>query len=199
MDDIKIVDNLLPQGYADAIETDLMRTRFPWYYINDVTDDRYGNNSGFVHLAYDYGAEPSEYFTFIKPLVYHIEQAHGKRIKQLYRIRIGMILKRSDDNGTCNTPHLDFLYNHYTACYYATDSDGDTQIFDKFLTDVPGETIDEKMLNQYAKSEKFNLVKSVAPVKNRLCIFHGHRFHASTNPREHDRRIVITVNYETQD
>lgn len=189
-----IVDNLLPVGYADDIERDLKQTGFNWYYIEDVTNPEYGNNSGFVHPAYDYGKSPSEWFPYIKPLVYSIEQSLGRKIEELYRIRVGLLLPSLDDKQY-NTPHVDFLWPHCTACYYVSNSDGDTVVFNQHLSDV-GTDINNESLRLYAEDTNFTVKTSVAPVKNRLVIFDGFNFHASTKPKQHDTRLVITVNFK---
>jgi hypothetical protein len=195
MNDIKIIDNLLPSGYANQIEEDLLRVSFPWYYVKDVTNDKYGNNSGLVHLAFDFGTPPSDWYPFIRPMVYSIEQAEGQAIQELLRIRIGFLTKIVPGvDYKYNTPHVDFLVPHHTACYYVNDSDGDTVIFDKFLSDV-GDVCNEETLNYYGKTADFGIVKRCAPQKNSVCIFNGQRFHSSTSPQHHDRRLVITVNY----
>lgn len=199
MNDIKHIDNLLPIGYADQIEDDLTKFRFPWYYVNDVTyigqQDGYGDNCGLVHVAYDYGeGPPSEWYPFIKPLVYAIEQSTFTKIKTLLRIRVGFLLKTHELNYKFNTPHVDFLFPHLTACYYVNDSDGDTILFDKVLNDV-GPTINDSTLSEYIKVTDFNAVYQSPPKKNSLCLFDGLRFHSSTKPQKHNRRLVITVNY----
>lgn len=195
MNDIKIVDNLLPRGYANQIEEDLMRVAFPWYYVNDVTNDKYGNNSGLVHLAFDFGTPPSEWYPFIRPMVYSIEQAECQDIQELLRIRVGFLTKIVPEaDYKYNTPHVDFLIPHRTACYYVNDSDGDTVLFDKFLSDV-GDVCNEETLNNYGKTADFGVVKRSPPRKNSLCMFNGERFHSSTSPQTHSRRLVITINY----
>lgn len=194
MDDIKIFDKVIPQGYADQIEDDLLRTQFPWYYIKDVTNNTYGNNSGLAHLAYDLGKQPTEWFPFIKPLVYGIEEAANHKIQQLLRIRVGFLYPTPHFSGH-NTPHVDFTTNHYTACYYACDSDGDTVLFDHKLELSPGQDYNEQYLKQYVENNQLNAVESCSPKKGRVCLFDGLRFHASTKPQHHERRFVITINY----
>jgi hypothetical protein len=194
MGNMQVIENLLPIGYADAIEYDLTKSKFPWYFIDDVTNVSYGNNSGFVHVAYDHGVQPSEWYPFIKPLVYSISAAHNYTIKTLYRIRVGLLFPTVEQGYTCNTPHVDFLWPHYTACYYVTDSDGDTILFNKTLDDV-GAEITDVTVAEYAKNADFKVDSFCTPKKNTVCIFNGEQFHASTKPRYHDRRIVITVNY----
>lgn len=196
MNDIKIVDNLLPQGYADQIEQDLLRVNFPWYYIQDVTNRAHGNNSGLVHLVCDINAQPSEWYPFIKPVIYSIEEIEGKSIKDILRIRVGFLTKKTSSNDyQYNTPHVDFLRPHRTACYYVNDSDGDTVLFDKFLKDVNVTDPSEEDVYKFVTSNEFNVAQRSSPKKNSLCIFDGSRFHSSTNPQDHERRLVITLNY----
>lgn len=195
MSDIQIIDNLLPNGYANQIEEDVLRREFPWYRVDDVTYNGYGTNNGFVHLAYNFGQQPSEWFAFIKPIIYNIEQASGHTIDQLLRIRVGLLNPSVNTDYKCNTPHVDFTMPHYTACYYVSDSDGDTILFDQKLKFGPDINVTNEYLAEYTQSTEFTEAARSSPKKNRLCIFDGLRFHSSTKPKEHDNRLVITVNY----
>lgn len=193
--DVLTIDKIIPKGYEDAIEVDLMSSRFPWNYVNDVTNENYGNNSGLAHVVYDMGTQPSEWFPFIKPLVYAIEEASGIKMEKLLRIRIGSLQKTIESNYEYNTPHLDYLMPHYTACYYVNDSDGDTLIFDKTIDNLNPLNLNESAVIEYGKTAEFNIVERCSPKKGRLCIFDGRRFHSSTKPKVHDRRLVIAVSY----
>jgi len=191
--EVKVFDNLLPSGYIDAIEYDVLRTGFSWFYIKDCTSPHYGSNSGFVHPAFDHAKEPSDWYPFIKPLVYSIEEADGQRISQLYRIRVGLLLPSAEPIGH-NTPHVDFLWPHKTACFYVNDSDGDTVVYKQNLKEI-GHDINDDSLKAYVDNTKFDVLESVSPVRNRLTIFDGFNFHSSTKPKSSDTRIVITVNF----
>lgn len=193
MDDIKVFDKIIPLGYADAIEEDLLDREFPWYYVDDVTSLDYGNNSGLTHVAFKVG-KALDYYPFLKPLVYAIAEANGQPLKELYRIRIGFLPKNDEPEYEYNTPHVDFLWDHYTACYYVNDSDGDTILFDKKMDDM-GLSISDEVMRSYVEKTEFGIVKRVSPQKGRVVIFDGKRFHASTKPRNHKRRLVITVNF----
>lgn len=195
MSDIQIFDKIIPQGYADQIEADVMAMKFPWYYIKDVTNHDYGNNSGLTHLAFNYGSEPSDWFPFIMPLVYNITEAAGHNIDQLLRIRVGCLPQTRETGYDYNTPHLDFTFPHYTACYYVNNSDGDTVLFDQTAADIGTANICEDTLLEYVKKTNFTISQRSTPMKGRMCVFDGMRFHSSTKPRQTDRRIVITVNY----
>ena len=194
MNDIKVFDKIIPQGYADAIEQDLLDREFPWCYIDDVTNLDYGNNSGLTSIPYNLGKGTLDYYPFLKPLVYAIAEANGQPLKELYRIRIGFLTKDDGPEYEYNTPHIDFLWKHYTACYYVNDSDGDTVLFDKMMGDM-GTSVSDKVVQSYVEKTKFNIVQRVSPQKGRVVIFDGCRFHSSTKPRNHKRRLVIAVNY----
>lgn len=194
MSDIQVFDKVIPQAYADAIEMDLTRSQFPWNYISDVTGNGYGSNSGFAHVAYELGKQPTEWYPFIKPLLYSIAEAAGHEIEELLRIRVGF-LHPVTENTAYNSPHLDFTMPHYTACYYACDSDGDTVLFDQTAKDTNISNFTEANLKAYTENAQFTIAQRVSPKKGRVCIFDGMRFHSSSTPVTHNRRLVITVNY----
>lgn len=191
---IKIYDNIIPKGYQDAIESDLTRWDFPWNYVDDVTHMDYGNNSGMAHLAYNIGQNPSDWFPFIKPIIYSIEQATGDKILELLRIRVGFLIP-SINEKEYNTPHLDFTIPHTTVCYYVNDSDGDTIVFDKTAADMKVDTITETTIRNYVNETEFSIVGRCSPKKGSICKFDGYRYHASSKPKNNKRRLVITVNY----
>jgi hypothetical protein len=189
MTDIKIVNNLLPKGYAEQIRTDINQYDFPWWYCPDVTYQGSVGNAGLTHVVYDMGGNMrSDWYPFFKPMVYHIEEANGVRINELLRIRVGLLMRGS---GDINTPHVDYTVPHYTACYYVEDSDGDTVIYDQMM-----EENQTSIENQFrGENEVFTEAGRGKPIYNSVCIFDGRRYHASSVPKFHDKRIVITVNY----
>lgn len=191
---IQVFDNIIPGGYQDAIEEDLMRWQFPWNYVTDVTNMSYGNNSGMAHLAYNIGQGPSEWFSFIKPIIYSIEQATGDKMLELLRIRVGF-LTPSVVEDEYNTPHLDFTIPHKTVCYYVNASDGDTVVFDQTVVDMKVDTVTELSIREYVDKTEFTVAGRCSPKKGSICVFDGYRFHASSKPKHNDRRLVITINY----
>jgi hypothetical protein len=189
-----IVENLIPKGYQDQLEEDITQVGFPWMYVEDVTYNGYGNNSGLVHSAFDFGRPPGEYLAFIKPLIYSLEQAVGNKIEKLLRIRIGFLTPRTDVGYEHNAPHVDFLYPHYTACYYINDSDGDTVMFDQVISNM-GVDINDRVLLNFTQTTSFTEAARCSPRKGTAFIMDGRHFHASTNPKINKRRLVATVNW----
>ena len=190
-DDIMHFDNLLPKGYANQLLADITNFRFPWTYVSDVTYEHEDNNPGFAHASFDaINNVYSDYLPFFKPMIYSMEEASGKPINQLLRIRVGMLLNMGRDIP--NSPHIDFVMSHYTCCYYVNDSDGDTIVYDQRMK--PGETSEET--KTFSENNKFTIADRGPPVFNSACFFDGTRYHASSYPRVHNKRIVITVNYQ---
>ena len=190
---IKIVDNLLTPSYATAIEDDVMRPEYPWLYLDDVTYDGSTNNPGLVSVIFDHGKPMSDWYPFIKPAVYQIADAGGVAIEKLLRIRIGFLLQENTQPKP-STPHVDFLYPHYTACYYINNSDGDTVVYNQTLDDV-GIEKDHDIVKKYVDQTEFTVATTSPPRKGSVCIFDGKHFHSSTNPYKNRRRLVMTVNW----
>ena len=55
--------------------------------------------------------------------------------------------------------------------------------------------LSETTVLDYVKRTNFTVTERCAPKKGRLFAFEGKQFHASSMPKQHDRRIVITINY----
>lgn len=190
----RIIDNVLPQAYADNIEQDVMSGAFPWNYMHDITyDTAYGSNSGFVNIVYEIGKKPTEWFPYVKPIIYNIEAACGYKMNNLLRIRVGL-LQSKVNSPEYDAPHIDFNGPHITACYYPADADGDTFVFDQTFDMIP-KPVSEHNMRQYTKNTNFTIATQSTPKKNRVCVFDGIRFHASSRPKIADRRVVITINY----
>jgi len=68
--------------------------------------------------------------------------------------------------------HPDFDFDHYVLLYYVNNSDGDTFLFDDDL----------------------NIIKRITPKKGRFLFFNGNILHASSNPLQFEKRIVLNIN-----
>jgi hypothetical protein len=205
-DDIKIFDNIIPKGYQDALEALITDELFEWGYANDVVWDqnslRKGQslkqvNDGFGHMLCVPKHE-SKHWPFIKPLIYHINEALGEDARNIFRVRVNLLLKAYPNDLPWNNEHIDSPTPHYTGIYYVNDTDGPTYIFDQKVTDIPHKNWTQDVVLKYVNSTEFTVAQAVEPKKGRLVVFNGQRFHASSKPRENQNRIVIALNWQTQ-
>lgn len=205
-DDIKIIDDFLPEGYQDAIEKLLLSKDFDWHYVSDVTDQTYKNvegyvnNDGFSHVFVGPKTN-SEYFDFIKPILYQAEESLGITIdqKRLWRVRVGLLQPAREGTPEYNNEHVDHIIPHYTALYYVNDTDGPTYIFDQKVTDLPPSKRNDADILNYVNNTEFTLAAKIEPKKGRFAIFNGQRFHSSSMPRSNNIRMVITFNWRTNE
>ena len=115
---------------------------------------------------------------------------------EFIRLRLALQLKDGSDR-LYNNPHVDMHENHYTALYYINDSDGDTYLFDQYDAIIPGQPLEARQ--QKILTQKYTVNQKVTPKKNRLLIFDGHQLHASSHPKQNPYRIVLNINFVTED
>lgn len=165
-----ITDSAISKQYQSHIEQILTDKEFPWSFLPEVTNyNQTTDNSqpGFSHIAFN-DNKSSQYYDVFYSLLLSICGSIKYEIKDLYRIRVGCLLKTNTNRH--NTIHRDYEFPHDTMLYYVNDSDGDTIVH----------TSDH--------------VKSISPKSGRVLLFDGRYFHASSNPRQSSHRFVITYN-----
>ena len=152
MFETRIIDDLLPNSYADEIENTLLRSPFPWYFLDDIT---YSNTNkfdgvenkvpGFTHSILINGT-PSGYFDLVKIIPHLALESNFKfdKIRSFLQLPINTQQKH-------NNIHVDSPLPHIVCLYYVNESDGDTYFFDK----------------------EHNIIQQVSPKKNRVVLFDG--------------------------
>ena len=194
------IDNFLPVSFQDDIEKALTTDFFPWYWNKSTVADNfyYGDNTNIVEsnqfthtiIASD-DRQPSFIFKDLRPIVYFLEKHLGQKIKNIDRMKINLLQPIPNNTNTNhNPPHWDADYrvqpNTISMVYYVHDSDGDTVIFDKTLPQDP---------------ENLNVLHRSKPKKGKCIVFPSNTWHASSNPIDSDRRIIINsvLELENQD
>lgn len=192
---IKVIDNFLPQMYADQIEHDaefgLMYKYVKHTSINTmgsetpiVKDSNTIDSSGqfvctLLNSARILDRKFSYYFENIKPLIFTAGQYIDKHVVSVERVKVNLLLQQPTDlDFYHNYAHVDELESHYSMIYYINDTDGDTYLFN--------ECFDSTNL-----SPDLTLYHRVSPKKNRVVIFESNRYHASSNPKDHATRFII--------
>lgn len=97
-----------------------------------------------------------------------------------------------DNTTTTCPPHVDRPDQHYTAVYYLNTCDGDTTIYNERCIGDEVDTFDK--LKKTLKTKEFTVAKKITPLKNKVVIFDGLRYH-SASPSKVQTRIVMNVNF----
>ena len=217
--DIIVIDDAIETPLADQVEQTLTGRDFDWYLMNDVDKDQLrdlsnhrvqmdGNATPTVQLGHGvFDSALNDPFLCKQTidmaeliLKSAVETACGHatpledrnhEFEPLFevdklRIKYNMLLPNSKlIEGKNNVPHVDNNFtNSYSAIYFVNDSDGDTVIFnEKYTKDTTARL-----------KNACTVKRRITPKKNRFVLFDGQYFHASTNPRDSEKRIVINFN-----
>ena len=207
------LSNLLTTTYLNRL-TDTMTSRgFPWYFLpHDVTfgsgyNYAFGDvnlntddtdlksppkqtSVGWTHVLYHDGQPVSNYYDLFIPIVDHIQDRLGIGIFELFRLRLAM-LHHNHFVEDYNTPHTDHDSKHMTGIYYFHDSDGDTVLFDQ--CDNPNGDVNKRINDIF--TQNYTVAERHRPEENKFVLFNGNRFHASSNPKINQYRIVLNFNF----
>lgn len=185
IDDIIVIDNVIPQQYQDAVETGIFRGNFPWWYQSDSAFLNLKNNTqqypSFNQQLAKNGVASNRSFSFIKPIAYFACDKIGFKIQEFVYVKSCLqvpLIMPSDDRS--NNPHVDLTFPHLVCLYYANNSDGETLIYDIKVTN--NDTIYEK--------STLTVKKTIKPKKGRAVLFNGQLLHNSTTPLKSPRCIV---------
>ena len=190
---MKEFKNFLPISLANELHDKVTSNQFPWYWLDDVTanpeqrkevPDSLPSQPGMHHTPYRESSGPSHMFGDFQFLYHYIIDAMDLPWQDWYlsRMRVGLNFPTfREEHILHNQPHVDFpeseLVDHFTCLYYINDSDGPTVVF-----------------NEKTKSEKYTIKYECHPEKNKLFVFDGKHYHASSCPKHHDARLAITIN-----
>ena len=190
---MKEFKNFLPTSLANELHDKVTSNEFPWYWLDDVTanpeerkevKDRLPSQPGMHHTPYCENSGPSHFFGDFQFIYHYIIEAMDLDWKEWYlsRLRVGLNFPSfRKEHILHNQPHVDFpeseTVDHFTCLYYINDSDGPTVVF-----------------NEKEKSKLYTVKYQCHPEKNKLFVFDGKHYHASSCPQHHDARLAITIN-----
>jgi len=182
------IENVIDKEYQQKIYDTVTSIDFPWNYMEyttfEVKQTKYDTTPAFGHLLFS-NQTKSEYLDVFTPLMLTAIEKCGLKLISPLRLRLGFLLNTIYPLPSIgykhNTPHVDASVDHYTICYYVNSSDGATMIF-----------------NQQEESEKYTLLHKVEPRQGKIVCFDGKNYHASTCPKMHSSRIVLTINFTAE-
>ncbi len=198
-------NNFLGEHLHTHVRECIMHKDYPWFFLPDITrelhldDDDYAQ-PGFQHTPFK-GYHPTSTFydsiSFLPGLIGRkIEELTDYKFERLLldRLRVGLNIPLTNEsrkfNLPYNYPHLDCdakrqgVRKHWTALYYVNNCDGNTFIFEE--------------TEKQDKCEDYTIAHSIEPKPDKLLIFDGEQYHASSSPIKASSRIVITVNFHVR-
>lgn len=190
IDDVIVLDDIVPKQYQDLIEEQMLGDRINWHYMRDITYDREKFDElkvsvakpAFAHKFYDRSAGViSPGYGLVLPIAYNACDKIKFHISEVIAVRSFLTIPLPNLQNVVDHPHVDREVSHIVVLYYVTDSDGDTVIYDKTFRDVPPDQL---------KTEELKIFKSITPKKGRAIVFDGSRYHASTRPTLGHRCVV---------
>lgn len=181
----KILDNLVPQSMAEAIQRTMLHTLFA-YNPSTIQDTDWDPNDSnikpthqFIHpiLHADGSAEDNLFEAIGLPILWFLEQRTGVKFEELHRIKINLLTPNNTTENNYAPPHWDLPDPGWVSMvYYINDSDGDTKIFDKYAAE---------------RNDNLNVIGTSTPKAGSAVIFDSNRWHASSNPINFPNRYII--------
>jgi hypothetical protein len=185
----KVLENFIPETYQNILLEMYDTSVAQWAYLPNLSGlelhEQDTNNKnivpsfGFTQKVFqnNIGATNSNW-SFTAPLLWFLEHTTGVKITDIDRVRANLMVPNGNKNSdTYNEPHIDdHRVDSLTMIYYLNDSDGDTRIFDK--------TVSEGFLD-------LKMIHSQRHKKGEAIIFPSNRFHSSSSPIKSDRRMNL--------
>ncbi len=203
---IQVNDLLTPTYHSKLFDMVNGMNGFPWYFLSEdvsysTRDVMFGDvplldmpedekSIGFTHVLLDQDNVESPWLPRFEPLLYTVQDALPCPV-QFLRVRLALQLNNGKTHH--NAPHTDSEKDHYAALYYLHDATGDTVFFEQYDDPKDG-SVEERWYK--ARTQKYTEHLRVKPQANKLFVFDGHTFHASSNPTGDSKwRIVLNLNF----
>jgi hypothetical protein len=194
---MRILDECVESKYLNVLKNEVFDFRhMPWFlsqytaYKQKSTDT---DDFSFSHLAIKDGNDISELAPYARICIDRIFEKLGENRPKLYRVRFGLILK--SHKHKVHGPHVDFHTSHQTGLLYLNDSDGDTYFYDNYYDPTLDDGLSQFDYYQKYIKDDLKFQQSITPKSNRLVLFDGHQYHASSCPTETQLRVVMNFNY----
>jgi hypothetical protein len=190
IDDIVVIDDIVPEQYQTLIENNLTAENVNWHYMKDITYDvekmkaltLSESKPAFSHKFYDRAQGViSPAYGLVLPIVYFACEKVKFRITEIIAVRSFLTIPLPTHINRVDNPHVDREVSHLNVLYYVCDADGDTVFYDKTFRDISPTEV---------RVQDLTVFQTVTPKKGRAVIFDGSRYHASTRPTTGSRIVV---------
>jgi len=190
--DIEVIDDFVSPSYLKELQTLLTSTDFHWHfqssqslnYSSEKLED-FGFSQGIVPPW-----EPNRFLDtgcafFIAPLIYQIKD--NLQADNIMRCRLDMTVLHKPPY--LHPPHIDIGEDHVACIVYINETDGDTVIYDKKLSNMELEQWKLDMTLDLPPDVKVK--QRILPKPGRVVLFNGRYAHTGHSPSEHQSRILI--------
>jgi hypothetical protein len=194
MNDIFIIDDVIPKDKQDFVEKAMFSKSLFWTFFEDVALSKeetklLGITKKTPAIGCYIKQEHPPYF--FGQLYYKVEmiprlacQKINLEFNTILDARSFLMFPLHDKvRKEYDNIHVDRTDDHWVCLYYVNDSDGDTVLFKQTREDMNNDI-------EVFKNTKFEPLKTVTPKKGRAIVFNGNRYHSSTAPTEGVRCIL---------
>ncbi len=194
-----VFDNIISKTYLKQLVDNIFDCG--WKFSSNLT---YGNREENVNSQdFEYGFSASltkEQRYFILPLIFKI--CDLSNIEILNKNQISRITPRLQtmlsSNNEINDVHVDGERNHYVIIFYPHNIDGDTTLYNQTTLDLSYSKFSKMNFKEKKEATKnFTIFQKITPKENRVVVFNGNRYHASSSPSKGPRCIInINIDYD---
>jgi len=189
-----IKEDAFSKSILKKIKDAVFAENFPWFYSasTSYSDTQDAYSSSFAHMALQDEQKLSPIAELLETAILTALDNENQNVSKIFRIRIGLITAKHGDE-LVHTPHIDWAYPHRTGLIYLNDSDGPTVFYNELYA-IDSKLSQKEHYDQVLKG-KLTIKQLVYPKENKMVLFDGLQYHASTAPTSTQRRVVINFNY----
>jgi hypothetical protein len=187
----QVYDDVLGPNVWQQLQNACLDKSQPWYFGGTAYESKTDNETCSFSMIPDVGT-PME--IILSDSILNCLDNTYTVCNNLIRIRLGLITKQNESTSFTNEAHVDDKMPHMVGLFYLNESDGDTIIYNQTTDDYPEYDLSKEFYNSHLKDNLTEMVR-VTPKPNRLIIFDGKHFHASSTPTTTSRRIVLNFNF----
>lgn len=194
-----IFDNVISKTYLKQLVDNIFD--YNWKFNSNLTYGNIEKNVNSQNFEYGFNASMTkEQRYFILPLILKICDLSNIEISnknQISRItpRLQTMLS---SNNEINDIHIDKEQNHYVIIFYPHDIDGNTILYNQTRLELSYSKFSKMNFKEKKEATKnFTILEKITPKENRVVVFNGNRYHASSSPSKGPRCIInINVDYD---
>lgn len=199
---MKELRNIVSIEDFERLQNELFSSQMPWYLSGTYTSTQYDNlididsskspDFSFAHLVYMDGNVMSELYGPLNKIILEGLEKIGEEPKELIRIKVNMCTCQPE--LYVNQPHVDNDDTHRAGLIYINTTNAPTFLYNETFNPKFGLT-PEKYLNRILNN-KVTIKQKVECEANKMIVFDGKYYHASSVQSDTYRRIVVNFNYK---